>query len=67
MIKSIRRTLAGVAQWTVHWAAKPRVAGVIPSQGTCLVCGPGPQEGVHKGQQHTDVSLPFFLPPFPSL
>ena len=35
--------LAGVAQWTEHWPVNQRVAGLIPSQGTCLGCGPGPQ------------------------
>ena len=27
---------AGVAQWIKHWPANQRVAGSIPSQGTCL-------------------------------
>ena len=44
-----------------------RVAGSIPSQGTCLGCGPGPQEGTLERQPHTDVSLPLFLPPFTCL
>ena len=35
--------LASVAQWTEHQPAKQRVAGSIPSQGTSLGCGPGPQ------------------------
>ena len=35
--------LAGVAQWTELWIAKQRVASLIPSQGTCLGGGPGPQ------------------------
>ena len=34
---------AGVAQWTEHQLANQRVTGSIPSQGTCLGCGPGPQ------------------------
>ena len=38
----------------------------IPSQGTCLSCRPGPWLGVHESQPHIDVSLPLFLPPFPS-
>ena len=38
-------TLAGVAQWTECWTAKQRVAGSIPSQGTCLGYRPGPQQG----------------------
>ena len=37
--------LADVAQWIECWPANQRVAGSIPSQGTCLGCGPGPQLG----------------------
>ena len=59
--------LAGVAQWIERWPMNQRVAGLIPSPGTCLGCGPSPQEGVNKRQPHIDVSLPLFLPPFPSL
>ena len=55
--------LAGVAQWIELQTANQRVAGLIPSQGTCLGCGPGPQEGAPKRQPHIDVSLPLFLPP----
>ena len=32
-----------VAQWTECQHENPRVTGSIPSQGTCLGCGPGPQ------------------------
>ena len=35
--------LAGVVQWTECRPTSQRVAGLIPSQGTCLGCGPGPQ------------------------
>ena len=35
--------LAGVAQRIECKPANQRVAGLIPSQGTCLGCGPGPQ------------------------
>ena len=35
--------LAGVAQWIEHWPAIQKVAGLIPSKGTCLGCGPVPQ------------------------
>ena len=35
--------LAGVAQWIEHRPANQRVAGLIPSQGTCLDFVPGPQ------------------------
>ena len=33
--------LAGVAQWIERQTANQRVASLIPSQGTCLACGPG--------------------------
>ena len=59
--------LAGVAQWIEHWPMNQRVTGSIPSQGTCLGCQPGPQEGVQKRQPHVDVSCPLFLPPFLSI
>ena len=35
--------LAGVAQWIERWPVNQKVVGSIPSQGTCLGCGPGPQ------------------------
>ena len=54
--------LADVAQWI-----EQRVAGSIHSQDTCLGCRPGPQWGPHERQPHTDVFLPLFLSPFPSL
>ena len=59
--------LAGVAQWIEYWPVNQRVAVLIPSQGTCLGCRPGPQFGAHERQPHMDISLPLFLPPFPSL
>ena len=34
---------AGVVRWTECQPANQRVTGSIPSQGTCLGCGPGPQ------------------------
>ena len=36
-------TLAGVAQLIECWTANQRVTGSIPSQGTGLGCGRGPQ------------------------
>ena len=45
---------AGGAQWTEH--------RFIPSQGTSLGCGLGPQWGAHERQPHVDVSLSPFLP-----
>ena len=65
-IKSV--ALAGVDQWIECWPANQRVSGSIPSQGTCLGCVPGPQSGgAYERQPHIDVSLPLFLPAFPSL
>ena len=69
LIKNIR-ALAGVAQWTDHQPANQRVAGSIPSQGTCLGCGFDPCRGMCffcPDQRpmflfHINVSLPFFLP-----
>ena len=36
------RALAGVAQWIECQPRSQKVAGSIPSQGTCLGCEPGP-------------------------
>ena len=36
---------SGVAQWIECQPVNQRVAGSIPSQGTCLNCGPGPLVG----------------------
>ena len=49
--------MARVAQWIEHGPVNQRVISLIPSQGTCLGCGPGPQLGAHEGQPHIDVSL----------
>ena len=43
VIEEMKGALAGVAQWTEHRPANQRVTGSIPSQGTFLGCGPGPQ------------------------
>ena len=59
--------LAGVAQWIEHGPENQRVTSSIPSQGTCLGCGPGPQYGACERQPHIDVSLTLFCPPFLSL
>ena len=60
-------TLAAVAQWIEHRLENQRVTGSIPSQGTCLGCGPGLQQGALKRYSHIDVFLPLFLPPLPSV
>ena len=67
MLKKIEPALAGIAQWIEWGPVNQRVTGSIPSQGTGLGCGPGPQSGACERQLHTDVSLPLFLSPFPSL
>ena len=56
--------LAGVAQWIECQPMNQKVAGSIPSQGTCLDCGPGLQLRAYKRQP--DVSLPHqcFSPSF---
>ena len=56
-----------MAQWIEHQPANQRVAGLIPSQDTCLGCRPGPQVGARERQPHIDVSLRLFLLPFLSL
>ena len=58
--------LAGVAQWIEHWPMNQRVASLIPSQGTCLDCGPGPHLGMCERQLinislQIDVSFPHSL------
>ena len=35
--------LAGAAQWTEPQPPNQEVTGSIPTPGTCLGCGPGPQ------------------------
>ena len=56
--QELRPALAGVAQWIEYWLANQRAIGLIPSQDTCLGCGPRPQWGLRKRQSHIDVSLP---------
>ena len=46
-----------MVQWIESGLANQRIAGSIPSQGTCVGCGPGPQYDAH-----IDVSLPLSLP-----
>ena len=49
-------TSEGVAQWLEHWPVNQKVTSSIPSQGTCLGCGPRPQLGVSE-RQPINVSL----------
>ena len=68
-LQSSAQALTGVAQWITRPPANQRVAGgSVPGQRTCLGCGPS-LVGVCKGQitDVSDLSLPLFLPPFPSL
>ena len=41
-LKKALASRAGVAQWIEYRPLNKRVAGLVPSQGTCLGCGPGP-------------------------
>ena len=52
--------LAGVVQWIEHQPSKQRITGSIPSQGTCLGCGPSTQEEACERQLHIDVSPSLF-------
>ena len=45
-----------MAQWTECQPVNQKVTSSIPSQSTCLGCGPGPQLGVWE-RQLIDVSL----------
>ena len=56
MTQKEKEALAGVAQWNEHWPEDRKVASSIPSQGTCLGCGPDPQLGACK-RQSINVSL----------
>ena len=49
-------TLTGVAQWVGRLPTKQKVTGSIPSQDTCLGCGPSPQLGAYE-RQLIDISL----------
>ena len=49
-IQKPTNALAGVAQWIEHQPVNQRVTGLIPSQGTFLGCGTGPQVGACEKQ-----------------
>ena len=42
-VKKKREALPGVVQWIGCRPMDQKVIGLIPSQGTCLGCGPGTQ------------------------
>ena len=63
---NLNLALVSGAQWIECWPENQRVAGLIPSQGTCLRCRPSPQWGASERQPLIDVSLPLILPPFPT-
>ena len=55
-----------MAQWIECQPVKQGVAGSIPSQDTCLGCGPGHQWGVRVRGNHTLMFLSLsFSPPSP--
>ena len=66
-IKNVIYALADVAHYIAHRPVNQRVTSSTPNQGTCLYCGPGPQQGACRKQAHIDVSLPLFLSLFPSV
>ena len=63
---NLNLALVSGAQWIECRPENQRVAGLIPSQGTCLGSRLGDRWGPFKRDPHTDVSLPLFLPLFPS-
>ena len=50
-----------MVQWIERQPVYQKVTSSIPSQGTCLSCGPGPQLGACE-RQLINVSLSLFLP-----
>ena len=62
-----KKALNGVTQLIECQPVNQGVTGLIPSQGACLSCRPGPQLRMGERQPHINVYLPLFLPPFPSI
>ena len=60
-LKKGQRDVTGRAQWVEHRPANWEVTGLIPSQDTCLGCGPGLQLGTCKRQPLMFLFL-FFSP-----
>ena len=54
--KHVIYAMTGVAQWVGRWPANQKVTSSIPTQGTCLGCGPGPWLGECE-RQPISVSL----------
>ena len=52
LLEQAPTALTGLAQWIKCQPVNQSVSGLIPSQGTCLGCGPGPQWGHTRGN-HT--------------
>ena len=65
-ILKIKDALAGVAQWIECRPANQKVAGLIPCQGTCLGCGPGPQLRLCEKQPRCISHTSMFLSLSPS-
>ena len=61
-----KSALAGVAQWIERGPVNQRVVGWFPLRPHAWVAGQTRSERRSR-QPHVDVSLPLFLPPFPSL
>ena len=67
-MKYSRIALAGVAQWVECQPVNQKVTGLIPSQSSCLGCGPGIWLGAYERQlidvylAHRCLSHSFSLP-----
>ena len=64
--KKLYVSLAGAAQWIECQPANQKIAGSIPSQGTCLGGGPDPQLRVCETQPINEFLACQCFPPFPS-
>ena len=54
IIKNKNHAMTGVAQLVGHHPSKGKVASSVPSQGTCLCGGFGPQSGHVSIQEATN-------------
>ena len=66
-LKEASWALAGIAQWTERRLRTKGLLVQFPVGAYTWVVGQVPQVGAHERQPHTDISLPLFLLPFPSL